>query len=204
VGVGERSGLIAIGVPLSLEPQVGHAGERTRGQSSSDRSLRLIVHPVDDRVEAGESRWSRGSWRQRRLRSNSVSDFLRQTRSENHDKRGSCFRRLEQTPNGSSADFLSRLPFKKWHRRKLGPLQLRRQHRHAQLTFVQTFCPQREFVGVAPAGISRIERAYLTLTSVFGFSEALAAILGERASGLSAANIVRLKVGWEADYATPR
>jgi transposase-like protein len=28
----------------------------------------------------------------------------------------------------------------------------------------------------------------------------LAAILGEKASGLSATNIVRLKVGWEADY----
>jgi hypothetical protein len=38
----------------------------------------------------------------------------------------------------------------------------------------------------------------------FGFSEALAAIPGERASGLSATNIVRLKVAWEADYATPR
>jgi putative transposase len=32
------------------------------------------------------------------------------------------------------------------------------------------------------------------------FSEALAAILGENASGLSATNIVRLKAGWEADY----
>ena len=32
------------------------------------------------------------------------------------------------------------------------------------------------------------------------FSEALTAILGEGASGLSATNIVRLKVGWEADY----
>jgi transposase-like protein len=28
----------------------------------------------------------------------------------------------------------------------------------------------------------------------------LAAILGEKASSLSATNIVRLKVGWEADY----
>jgi len=32
------------------------------------------------------------------------------------------------------------------------------------------------------------------------FAEALAAILGEKASGLSATNIVRLKAGWEADY----
>ena len=41
---------------------------------------------------------------------------------------------------------------------------------------------------------------YLKGISTGDFSEALAAILGEKASGLSAANIVRLKVGWEADY----
>src|SRR5260370_2838657 len=37
-------------------------------------------------------------------------------------------------------------------------------------------------------------------TSTGACSEALTAILGEGASGLSATNIVRLKVGWEADY----
>jgi putative transposase len=32
------------------------------------------------------------------------------------------------------------------------------------------------------------------------FSEALSAILGEKAAGLSATNIVRLKAGWEEEY----
>jgi hypothetical protein len=36
--------------------------------------------------------------------------------------------------------------------------------------------------------------------STGAFSEALEAILGEKASGLSATNLVRLKVGWEEDY----
>ena len=31
-------------------------------------------------------------------------------------------------------------------------------------------------------------------------SEALAAILGAEATGMSATNLVRLKAGWEADY----
>jgi putative transposase len=41
---------------------------------------------------------------------------------------------------------------------------------------------------------------YLKGISTGDFREALAAILGEKASGLSATNSVRLKVGWEADY----
>jgi putative transposase len=45
-----------------------------------------------------------------------------------------------------------------------------------------------------------IPALYLKGVSTGDFSEALAAILGENASGLSATNIVRLKAGWEADY----
>ena len=41
---------------------------------------------------------------------------------------------------------------------------------------------------------------YLKGISTGDFTEALAPILGEKASGLSATNIVRLKAGWEADY----
>jgi putative transposase len=41
---------------------------------------------------------------------------------------------------------------------------------------------------------------YLKGISTGDFTEALAAILGEKASGVSATNIVRLKAGWEADY----
>ena len=44
-----------------------------------------------------------------------------------------------------------------------------------------------------------IPARYLKGVSTGDFSEALAAILGQKASGLSATTIVRLKAGWEAD-----
>jgi putative transposase len=45
-----------------------------------------------------------------------------------------------------------------------------------------------------------IPALYLKGISTGDFTEALVATLGEKASGLSATNIVRLKAGWEADY----
>jgi transposase-like protein len=51
-----------------------------------------------------------------------------------------------------------------------------------------------------PASTHWFRRCISRRISTGDFSEALAAILGEKASGLSATNIVRLKVGWEADY----
>jgi putative transposase len=45
-----------------------------------------------------------------------------------------------------------------------------------------------------------IPALYLKGISTGDFTEALTAILGERASGLSATNIVRLKAGWEVGY----
>jgi putative transposase len=45
-----------------------------------------------------------------------------------------------------------------------------------------------------------IPTLYLKGISTGDFTEALAAILGERASGLSATNIVRLTAGWEVQY----
>jgi putative transposase len=45
-----------------------------------------------------------------------------------------------------------------------------------------------------------IPALYLKGISTGDFTEALVAILGERASGLSATNIVRLKAGWEVEY----
>jgi hypothetical protein len=51
-----------------------------------------------------------------------------------------------------------------------------------------------------PSVDALIPALYLKGISTGDFSEALAAILGEKASGLSATNIVRLKAGWEADY----
>ena len=41
---------------------------------------------------------------------------------------------------------------------------------------------------------------YLKGISTGDFSEALTALLGEKAAGLSATNIVRLKKIWEQDY----
>ena len=53
---------------------------------------------------------------------------------------------------------------------------------------------------VLPSVDALIPALYLKGISTGDFSEALEAILGEGASGLSATNIVRLKVGWESDY----
>ena len=56
-------------------------------------------------------------------------------------------------------------------------------------------CMRRE-----PSVDALIPALYLKGISTGDFTEALEAILGEGASGLSATNIVRLKAGWEADY----
>jgi putative transposase len=51
-----------------------------------------------------------------------------------------------------------------------------------------------------PSVDALIPALYLKGISTGDFSEALTAILGEGASGLSATNIVRLKSDWETDY----
>ena len=52
----------------------------------------------------------------------------------------------------------------------------------------------------APSVDALLPALYLKGISTGDFSEALTAILGEGASGLSATNIVRLKSGWETEY----
>src|ERR1700675_3018122 len=52
----------------------------------------------------------------------------------------------------------------------------------------------------APSVDALIPALYLKGISTRDFSEALTAILGEGASGLSATNIVRLQSSWETDY----
>jgi hypothetical protein len=52
----------------------------------------------------------------------------------------------------------------------------------------------------APSIDALIAALYLKAISTGDFTEALEAILGEGASGLSATNIVRLKASWEEDY----
>ena len=56
------------------------------------------------------------------------------------------------------------------------------------------------FMRRTPSIDALIPVLYLNGISTGDFTEALAAILGEKASGPSATNIVRLKAGWEADY----
>jgi putative transposase len=56
------------------------------------------------------------------------------------------------------------------------------------------------FLGRLPSIDALIPALYLKGVSTGDFSEALSAILGPQASGLSSTNIVRLKEGWEVDY----
>ncbi len=56
------------------------------------------------------------------------------------------------------------------------------------------------FMRRVPSIDALIPALYLKGVSTGDFSEALTSILGEKAAGLSAANIVRLKQGWERDY----
>jgi hypothetical protein len=55
-----------------------------------------------------------------------------------------------------------------------------------------------------PSVDALIPALYLKGISTGDFTEALSAMLGEKASGLSATNIVRLEAGCEADYKIAR
>jgi putative transposase len=82
----------------------------------------------------------------------------------------------------------------------VGPIpihQPRVRHRDGQ-PFSSAILPK--YLRRVPSIDALIPALYLKGVSTGDFSEALAAILGEKASGLSATNIVRLKAGWEADY----
>jgi putative transposase len=69
-----------------------------------------------------------------------------------------------------------------------------------RVVFQAQFCPSK-CVGLTSVD-ALIPALYLKGISTGDFTEALEAILGEGASGLSATNIVRLKAGWESDYKT--
>jgi putative transposase len=82
----------------------------------------------------------------------------------------------------------------------VGPLpvcQPRVRHRDGQ-PFTSAILPK--YLRRVPSVDALIPALYLKGVSTGDFSEALAAILGENARGLSATNIVRLKASWEADY----
>ena len=83
---------------------------------------------------------------------------------------------------------------------RIGPIEVRQprvRHRDGG-RFSGAILPP--FMRRTPSLDALIPALYLKGISTGDFTEALAAILGEKASGLSATNIVRLKVGWEADY----
>jgi transposase-like protein len=82
----------------------------------------------------------------------------------------------------------------------VGPLTVRQprvRHRDGQ-HFSSAILPK--YLRRVPSIDALIPALYLKGVSTGDFSEALAAILGEKAAGLSATNIVRLKASWEADY----
>ena len=82
----------------------------------------------------------------------------------------------------------------------VGPIKVRQprvRHRD-EGRFSSAILPR--FMRRTPSVDALIPALYLKGISTGDFTEALAAILGEKASGLSATNIVRLKAVWEADY----
>jgi putative transposase len=82
----------------------------------------------------------------------------------------------------------------------VGPIPIRQprlRHRDGQ-QFTSAILPK--YLRRVPSIDALIPALYLKGVSTGDFTEALAAILGEKASGLSATNIVRLKASWEQDY----
>jgi transposase-like protein len=82
----------------------------------------------------------------------------------------------------------------------IGPIKVRqpRVRHHDGGRFSSAILPP--FMRRTPSVDALIPVLYLKGISTGDFSEALEAILGEKASGLSATNVVRLKAGWEEDY----
>ena len=82
----------------------------------------------------------------------------------------------------------------------VGPLKVRQprvRHRDGQ-RFSSAILPR--YLRRVPSIDALIPTLYLKGVSTGDFTDALTAILGEKASGLSATNIVRLKAGWEEEY----
>lgn len=85
----------------------------------------------------------------------------------------------------------------------IGPLevqqpQVRDRRAGDKLTFNSQILPR--YLRRVPSIDALIPALYLRGISTGDFSEALESILGPNAAGLSAANIVRLKEGWEGEY----
>jgi transposase-like protein len=86
----------------------------------------------------------------------------------------------------------------------LGALEVRQprvrdQRDTGKVTFMSALLPK--YLRRVPSVDALIPALYLRGISTGDFTEALESILGPNAVGLSAANIVRLKEGWEGEYA---
>jgi putative transposase len=82
-----------------------------------------------------------------------------------------------------------------------GPLPIRQprvRDKREGCRFSSSILPS--FMRRVPSVDALIPVLYLKGVSTGDFSEALEAILGPNAAGLSATNIVRLKAGWQKDY----
>ena len=82
-----------------------------------------------------------------------------------------------------------------------GPLPVKKPRVHDRRqdkTFTSRILPR--YMRRSPSIDALIPALYLKGVSTGDFTEALTAILGEGASGLSAANVVRLKQGWMQEY----
>jgi putative transposase len=83
----------------------------------------------------------------------------------------------------------------------VGPVPVRQprvRHRTGPGSFSSRILPR--YMRRVPSIDALIPALYLKGISTGDFTEALTAILGEKASGLSPTNVVRLKAGWEQDY----
>lgn len=83
----------------------------------------------------------------------------------------------------------------------IGPLRVKKprvRDRSGQHSFTSKILPP--FMRRVPSVDALIPILYLKGISTGDFSDALAAILGPNAAGLSASNIVRLKEGWQKEY----
>lgn len=83
-----------------------------------------------------------------------------------------------------------------------GPVEIQQprvEDRRPEHKFTSRILPP--YLRRTPSLDALIPALYLRGISTGDFTEALSAILGDNAAGLSAANIVRLKEGWQAEYA---
>lgn len=76
--------------------------------------------------------------------------------------------------------------------------RVRDQRATEKVTFISGLLPR--YLRRVPSVDALIPALYLRGVSTGDFTEALESILGPNAAGLSAANIVRLKEGWEGEY----